>query len=69
MEPAPLIPVFVLPWRTHFSRPPDEVPPEDLIQHFELAVQWMGTGRGYITRPLLGVRMLSPAGPFPDDEG
>ena len=52
----------------------DEVPPEDLIQHFEPAVQWtgnarsIGRGRGWIHRPILGVHMPPPAGTFPDGD-
>lgn len=52
----------------------DEVPPEDLIQHFEPAVQWTGMargrgrGRGWIHRPLLGVHMPPPPGTFPGDD-
>ena len=51
----------------------DEVPPEDLVQHFESAVpreppalnrgRWMGRSRGgWIHRPLYGVHMPPPAG-------
>jgi len=52
----------------------DEVPPEDLIQHFEPAVQWRGPprgrgrGRGWFHQPLLGVHMPPPAGTFPGDD-
>ena len=52
----------------------DEVPPEDLEQHFETQVpreiasrrgQWLHRGRGWINRPLPGVHMPPPPGTFP----
>ena len=56
----------------------DEVPPEDLKQHFETAApretafnrgRWMGPGRGgWINRPLPGIHMPPPAGTFLGDD-
>ena len=52
----------------------DEVPSEDLEQHFETAIpreplyrgRGIGRGRGWITRPLPGIHMPPPNETFPD---